>query len=34
MTDIGGEWYMKKRAKGITPLNRSKLGKTAQEKQD
>ena len=34
MTDIGGGWYMKKSARGITPLRRTKLNKKAQERQD
>ena len=30
MTDIGGEWYMGKSAKGLPPMGRTKL----QERQD
>ena len=30
MTDIGGGWYMEKSAKGLPPLNRSKLSKKSQ----
>ena len=34
MTYIVGGWYMGKSAKGLPPLNISKLSKKAQEKQD
>ena len=34
MTDIGGGWYMEKSSKGLPLLNRSKLSKKPQEKQD
>ena len=34
MTDIGGVWYMEKSARGLPPLNRTKLSKKAQERQD
>ena len=34
MTDIGGGWYLKKCARGLPPLKRTKLGKKAQERQD
>ena len=31
MTDIGGGWYLKKFARGLPPLKRTKLGKKAQD---
>ena len=34
LTDIGGGWYMEKSARGLPPLNRTKLSKKAQERQD
>ena len=34
MIDIGGGWYMGKGAKGLPPLQISKLSKKAQEKED
>ena len=34
MTDIGGWWYLKKCARGLPPLKRSKLSKKSQERQD
>ena len=34
MTDIGGGWYLKKCARGLTPSKRTKLSKRAQERQD
>ena len=34
MTDIGGECYMVKVAKGLPPLNISRLSKQSQEKED
>ena len=34
MTDTGGGWYMGKSAKGLPPLNRSKLSKKLQDKED
>ena len=34
MTDICGGWYMKKSAKVLPPLRRTKLSKKAQERQD
>ena len=30
MTDIGGGWYMKKNARGLPPLKRTKLSEKAQ----
>ena len=32
MTDIVAGWYMEKSAKGLPPLNRSKISKKGQEK--
>ena len=34
MTDIGGGWYLKKCARGLPPLNRTKLSKKAQDRHD
>ena len=34
MTDIGGGWYLKKCARGLPPLKRTKLSKKAQERHD
>ena len=34
MTYIGGGWYMKKSAKGLPPLRRTRISKKSQEKQD
>ena len=34
LTDIGGGWHMKKSARGLPPLKRTKLSKKAQEIQD
>ena len=34
MTDIGGGWYLAKSARGLPPLNRTKLSKKSQESQD
>ena len=34
LTDIGGEWYLAKSARGLPPLKRTKLSKRAQERQD
>ena len=34
MTDIGGGWYMRKSARGLPPLRRTKLSKKSQERQD
>ena len=34
MTDIGGGWYLKKCARGLSPLKRTKLSKKAQERHD
>ena len=34
MTDIGGGWYMEKSARGLPPLNRTKLSKKVQERQN
>ena len=32
LTDIGGGWYMAKSAKGLPPLNITKLSKKLQER--
>ena len=32
MTDIGGGWYLKKCARGLPPLKRTKLSKKAPER--
>ena len=34
MTDIGGGWYLKKSARVLPQLKRTKLSKKAQERQD
>ena len=34
ITDIGGGWYLKKCAKGLPTLKRTKLSKKAQESDD
>ena len=34
MTDIGGGWYLKKIARGLPPLKRTKLNKKSQERHD
>ena len=34
ITDIGGGWYLKKIAKGLPPLKRTKINKKAQERHD
>ena len=34
MTDIGGEWFMGKSAKGLPQLRRTKLSMKAQERKD
>ena len=34
MTDIGVGWYMEKSARGLPPLQRTKLSKKSQESQD
>ena len=34
MTDIGGGWYLKKCARGLPPLKRTKLSKKAQDRHD
>ena len=34
MTDIGGGWYLEKCEKGLPPLNRTKIIKKAQERDD
>ena len=34
ITDIGGGWYLKKCAKGLPPMKRTKLSKKAQETDD
>ena len=34
ITDIGGGWYLKKCEKVLPPLNRTKLSKKAQERDD
>ena len=34
ITDIGGGWYLEKCAKGLPPLNRTKLSKKEQERHD
>ena len=34
LTDIGGGWYLKKCARGIPPLKRTKLSKKSQERQE
>ena len=34
ITDIGGEWYLEKCAKGLPSLKRTKLSKKAQERHD
>ena len=33
-SDIGGGWYMVKSAKGLPPLNKSKLSNKSQDKED
>ena len=34
MTDIGGGWYLKKRARGLPLLKGKKLGKKSQDRHD